>query len=337
MTTTAAAADEPATTTTTTTTTTATASGDTNEGPRAKRTRNRDPRELGVTGKRAFTVKHGGLLMTSEGVYGDLKLNEAARKVKGVRVRQHVNPLSSRFQVQAPSPVWREVYDDAMKPLTIDIGCAGGRFDLLLAKRQPERNVLGVDIREPLVERGLSWGEASGIVGNIHFATCNATVSIGEWVKSYRALGGEVELVTILHPDPHFKSKHKKRRIVQKGLVEQLAREMHPGTRVYLQSDVEELTEDMREKFERYCDGCFDLDPELHDVEAARAKAETVKDEPLEDPDAEDDGWRSTWVHGGWLSENPLGVPSEREVQTLGEGLPVFRVMLRRTEKKCEI
>jgi len=335
MTTTAAAADEPATTTTTMTTTTT--SGDTNEGPRAKRTRNRDPRELGVTGKRAFTVKHGGLLMTSEGVYGDLKLNEAARKVKGVRVRQHVNPMSSRFQVQAPSPMWREVYDDAMKPLTIDIGCAGGRFDLLLAKRQPERNVLGVDIREPLVERGLSWGEASGIVGNIHFATCNATVSIGEWVKSYRALGGEVELVTILHPDPHFKSKHKKRRIVQKGLVEQLAREMHPGTRVYLQSDVEELTEDMREKFERYCDGCFDLDPELHDVEAARAKAETVKDEPLEDSDAEDDGWRSTWVHGGWLSENPLGVPSEREVQTLGEGLPVFRVMLRRTEKKCEI
>ena len=64
MTTTATAADEPATTTTTTTTAT-TASGETDEGPRAKRTRNRDPRELGVTGKRAFTVKHGGLLMTS--------------------------------------------------------------------------------------------------------------------------------------------------------------------------------------------------------------------------------------------------------------------------------
>ena len=37
----------------------------------------------------------------------------------------------------------------------------------------------------------------------------------------------------------------------------------------------------------------------------------------------DDDGWRSTWVHGGWLSENPIGIPSEREVQTLGEGLPV--------------
>jgi len=40
-------------------------------------------------------------------------------------------------------------------------------------------------------------------------------------------------------------------------------------------------------------------------------------------------------VHGGWLSENPIGIPSEREVQTLGEGLPVYRVMLRRTEKTC--
>ena len=52
------------------------------------------------------------------------------------------------------------------------------------------------------------------------------------------------------------------------------------------------------------------MDPELHDVEAARAKAETVKDEPLEDPDAEDDGWRSTWVHGGLVERKRPAFPA---------------------------
>jgi hypothetical protein len=33
-------------------------------------------------------------------------------------------------------------------------GCGGGRFDLLYASRHPEKNVLAVDIRAPLVERG---------------------------------------------------------------------------------------------------------------------------------------------------------------------------------------
>jgi SAM-dependent methyltransferase len=169
----------------------------------AKRPRNNADGTKGVTGFRDYTVSHGANLMTDDSVYGDLKLMEASQKVKGVRVRQHVNPLSSKFQAQAPTPDWNSAYADATKPLTIDIGCAGGRFDLLLAKRNPGRNVLGVDVREPLVERGLKWGEASGVVDNIHFATCNATVSIGEWIKSYNENGGNVELVTILHPDPH--------------------------------------------------------------------------------------------------------------------------------------
>jgi tRNA (guanine-N7-)-methyltransferase len=116
-------------------------------------------------------------------------------------------------------------------------------------------------------------------------------------------------------------------------LVKQLARELKPGARVYLQSDVGSLTEDMRDKFERYGSEYFGLDADLYDVEAAAAKAAEAAKEPVEPVDEKDDGWRSGWAHAGWLDENPIGIPSEREVQTLGEGLPVFRVMLRRNEK----
>ena len=99
----------------------------------------------------------------------------------GVRVRQHVNPLKASLQMQAPVPPWSQVFASTARPLTVDIGCGGGRFDLLMAKRFPGRNFLGVDIRAPLVERGNAWGAHAGIVDNLHFAECNATVSMGKF------------------------------------------------------------------------------------------------------------------------------------------------------------
>ena len=159
---------------------------------------------------------HGAKLMMEDSVFAELSLAEAAQKVQGVRVRQHVNPLKASLQTQAPAPEWRDVFADVAKPLVVDIGCGGGRFDLMFAKRHPELNVLGVDIRAPLVDRGNAWGEVAGIVDNVHFAECNATVSIGAWLKSYAALGdaSRVDMVTIQFPDPHFKKRHHKRRVV---------------------------------------------------------------------------------------------------------------------------
>ena len=48
--------------------------------------------------------------------------------------------------------------------------------------------------------------------------------------------------------------------------------------------------------------------------------------------DEEGDGWRSAWAAAGdregWLDENPLGVPTEREVQTTSTNGRCYRVML---------
>lgn len=52
---------------------------------------------------------------------------------------------------------------------------------------------------------------------------------------------GELALVSIQFPDPHFKKRHHKRRIVQPELVEAICRRLRPGGRVFMQSDVEEV------------------------------------------------------------------------------------------------
>ena len=50
---------------------------------------------------------------------------------------------------------------------------------------------------------------------------------------------------------------------------------------------------------------------------------------------AEDyDSMKSVWAEAGWLRRNPIGVPTEREHYVLQQGLPVYRVLLIRTDKK---
>lgn len=55
---------------------------------------------------------------------------------------------------------------------------------------------------------------------------------------------------------------------------------------------MEEFIEDMREKFERFFDGCFDLDYELYDVDDVCVKVIVVVNELVDDNDFDDDdGW----------------------------------------------
>ena len=46
----------------------------------------------------------------------------------------------------------------------------------------------------------------------------------------------ELDMVTIQFPDPHFKNKHKKRRVVNAALVDTIVRHLAPGKHVFVQS-----------------------------------------------------------------------------------------------------
>ena len=284
-----------------------------------------------------YQLEHGARLMAEDSPFASLNLKEAMKvgAAKGVRCRQHVNPLSQKFCKPSETPKWDEIFKDVGKPMTIDVGCGGGRFPLAMAKRFRERNFLGVDVREALVERGEKWGEFAEVSENVAFAAGNCTVSLKPWLEDYNENNsdkrrGEVELVCVQFPDPHFKRKHWKRRVVQKEMVDALASGLKAGARVFLQSDVKEVAEDMRDKFEKFGNGKFIVDESLH----------TRNEEVIFEADAPDlsdwegeehEGFVPTWYQKGWLKVNPLGVPTEREVQTTNEGQPCFRVMLVRT------
>jgi tRNA (guanine-N7-)-methyltransferase len=122
--------------------------------------------------------------------------------VGGVRVRQHVNPLSSRNMQVVPPPPWAELFPDATKPLVLDLGAGSGRFLLALGEKDAARarNYLGIEIREPLVSRAAFWAEKKGLA-HVRYAATNANVNAPAWLAAYP---GPLQLVSILHPDPHW-------------------------------------------------------------------------------------------------------------------------------------
>lgn len=203
-----------------------------------------------------------------------------------VRVRNHVNPLSNKYQTPASPLDWEKIYAAPTQPLHLDIGCGKGRFLLNMADWEPEWNFLGLEIREPLVQEANIWRDESGLT-NLHYLFCNVNNSLQPLLSSLPV--GRLQRVTIQFPDPWFKTRHAKRRLVQPQLVTQLANYLAVGGVVFIQSDIEALAVEMGDRF-------------------------------LSHPAFQRQG-------SDWLAENPLPVPTEREKSTLSRGEPVYRAL----------
>ncbi len=159
-----------------------------------------------------------------------------------VRVHQHVNPLAP-FYRQAPKPIdISKVFADPTRPLLLDIGCARGRFLLRMAEAEPSWNYLGVEIREPLVDEANRLAAEAGLT-NLHYSFCNAMLWLDRLLEGIPP--GTLQAVTIQFPDPWFKKKHAKRRMVNEEMVDTIASHLSPGGRVFVQTDIEFLAAEM--------------------------------------------------------------------------------------------
>ena len=159
-----------------------------------------------------------------------------------VRVHQHVNPLAPYFRF-TPKPVEIEkVFANANLPLFLDVGCARGRFLLKMAELQPERNFLGVEIREPLVVEANRIKDEKGLK-NLHYEFCNASFSLEKLIENLPE--NLLQTVTIQFPDPWFKKKHAKRRMVNAELVETIEKHLAGNGKIFVQTDIEFLAEEM--------------------------------------------------------------------------------------------
>lgn len=207
-----------------------------------------------------------------------------------VRIRQHVNPLSSRYQQPLTTPDWSQIYTNLHQPLHLDIGCGRGKFLLQMSQLQPDVNFLGIEIREPLVIEANRQKEELGL-SNLHYLFGNINNSAHILLSSLPS--NLLSKVTIQFPDPWFKKKHKKRRILQPELVNILADYLLDDGEVFLQSDIEEVAKEMRDRFKEH--------------PSFQQQHQEI-----------------------WLATNPLPVPTERELYVISHGEPVYRALFKK-------
>ena len=153
------------------------------------------------------------------------------------RVRQHKNPLSFREEVQAP--VWSEVFANLDRPFEVDVGCAHGDFLIARAAQVPDCNYVGLEIRRPMVER-VNGKLARAGLDNVRLVCCNANMS---WSDLFA--GRPLRRVYVHFPDPWFKKRHHKRRVVTAEFVEQVAASLIPGGEFRFMTDFAEYAEEV--------------------------------------------------------------------------------------------
>ena len=149
---------------------------------------------------------------------------------------QHATPLAEVLPWS-----WREAFGREA-PLMLEVGFNRGKFITALAHRFPDHNVVGIEIRKrfgfrltQLVGRAeapknlrVIWGDAKVLVPLI-FET------------------GSLSAMFITFPDPWWKKRHEKRRLVDTQFAAEIAEKLKPGGQIWVKSDVQMISDEIRE------------------------------------------------------------------------------------------
>ncbi len=157
-------------------------------------------------------------------------------------MRQHVNPLSKFFQLPLSLPSHSILFSESHLPIHLDIGSAKGEFLIQLASKHPMWNFVGLEIREPLVIASEKKRQKLELK-NLKFLFCNVNVSLDEWLSDLDC--GQLKRVSIQFPDPWFKRKHLKRRVLNMNLINSIAKSMSKDGELFIQSDILKLIQSM--------------------------------------------------------------------------------------------
>lgn len=203
-----------------------------------------------------------------------------------------VTPPPIRYDERAPTPPEGKVDLEALipgeGPLELDVGIGRGRSLLERARVAPEARIIGLELKAKWAFKVEARRAREGLA--------NARVFRADAKELLARSGPDGCLARVfLHfPDPWWKKRHAKRRVLGPALLDDLARLLAPGGELFVQTDVEERAEELAALIGGH--------------EAfAPARGERLA-----------------------IDANPFGARSNREVRAEEDGLPVHRLLARR-------
>ena len=153
-------------------------------------------------------------------------------------MRQHVNPLSSNFNQIERIPSLSDMFGNSKLNLHLDIGCASGEFLFDLALDNASWNYLGIEIRERLVKTAKLRVQEKEIK-NLYFVFGNANNILNDVQNKF--ILENVKSISFNFPDPWFKKRHYKRRVIQPDFINILSNSLQKGSLIFIKTDVKDL------------------------------------------------------------------------------------------------
>ena len=185
-------------------------------------------------------------------------------------------------------PDWRAILGEGAARLELEIGSGHGGFALAFAARHPERALVAIEQRRAFAS-ALAGRAARRGLANLVVVNGDARLLCPRLFRP-----GSLAAVHVHFPDPWWKRKHHRRRLVDDGMSALLFRLLEPGGVLDFRTDVERYALEARERLE-----------------------------PM--------GFLNAAGPGRFAERDPDEIPSTREKRYLASGQPVWRLRMTRS------
>jgi tRNA (guanine-N7-)-methyltransferase len=125
---------------------------------------------------------------------------------------------------------WRSSYFRNDNPITLELACGRGEYSVNLAKRFPEKNFIGVDIKGERIWKG-STDALEQELKNVGFLR-TPILLIENFFEP-----GEVDEIWITFPDPRPRKRDIKRRLTSPRYLDIYKKLVKPGSYIRLKTD----------------------------------------------------------------------------------------------------
>jgi tRNA (guanine-N7-)-methyltransferase len=184
-------------------------------------------------------------------------------------------------------PDWAGALGPSARNLELEIGSGHGGYALAFGARHPDRVLVAVEQRKKFAS-DLEERARRRKLGNLVVLIGDARLLAP---RIFRA--GSLAAVHVHFPDPWWKRKHERRRLVDDGMSTLLLRLLRPGGLLDFRTDVERYALDAVERLEEA-------------------------------------GFDNALGPGRFADRDPDEIPSTREKRYLASGQPVWRLRLQR-------
>jgi tRNA (guanine-N7-)-methyltransferase len=135
---------------------------------------------------------------------------------------------------------WAEWFGRAA-PIRLEVGFGNGEFLITLAARHPDRNWVGIEAsRTSVLKTASRWERHGSPPVRLLHGDAYLLLLLGFGPRT-------VEAVYFNCPDPWFKKRHHKHRLLQPGMVELLANRLSDGGELWVVTDTQEFRDHLLE------------------------------------------------------------------------------------------